>query len=203
MELKNKIQYKDIVITGFSGGGGKTYFAEQVASEHPSLGILRSDTTRKMRATEVHGKDYDYITVPAFLEKLAADAYIEYSNPDPGRYYASPRDRYEEIKKSGKSVIFEVDLDGAIQLRKALKDEAVIVFLYTTGSTRIRLMQKRGNMSEAEMWARISLVQKVEMPLYEKNIGIFDKIVSPYNEDVNLGLLVPEIINLAAKVNAR
>ena len=74
-------------------------------------------TTRQPRPGETDGKDYFFVTREAFEEKVSQDGFIEYASYC-GNCYGTPRDYVEEQLAAGKDVILEIEIQGALQVKK-------------------------------------------------------------------------------------
>ena len=111
-------------------GSGKSTMVNHLLTMHPNLFELSvSCTTRPPRGQEVHGKEYYFITVEEFKERIAKDEFIEYEQVYEGLYYGTLREEIERIEKAGKQVLFDVDVKGGINLKRILGDKAVSIFI--------------------------------------------------------------------------
>ena len=114
-----------IVISGPSGVGKSTICAEVIKRTGAVLSV--SVTTRKQSASEVDGEHYWFIAEDEFRERISDDEFLEYAEVF-GNFYGTPRDKIEELIRTGKSVILEIDVQGALQVRKR-HPEVVLVFI--------------------------------------------------------------------------
>jgi guanylate kinase len=119
---------KLIVITAPSGAG-KTTIARRLLEAYPMLEFSISATTRPRRPDEVHGKDYYFITTEQFRQRIANNSFVEWEEVYKDTFYGTLKDEIETIWKSGKDVLFDVDVKGAINLKKQYGDQALTIFI--------------------------------------------------------------------------
>lgn len=105
-----------IVISGFSGAGKGT-LVKELLKNYDNYALSVSMTTRQPRPGETDGKDYFFVTREAFEEKVSQDGFIEYASYC-GNCYGTPRDYVEEQLAVGKDVILEIEIQGALQVKK-------------------------------------------------------------------------------------
>ena len=115
-----------IVVSGPSGVGKDSVLKEFMPGRD-DVCLSISSTTRPPRPDEVHGKNYYFISREEFEKKLADRAMLEYAEYA-GHYYGTPKKWVEKTLSSGKHVILEVELVGALKIR-AIRPDAVFVFL--------------------------------------------------------------------------
>ncbi len=114
-----------LVLSGPSGSGKGTLLQEYT-SKRDDVFISVSATTRNPREGERYGVNYYYMTVDEFKKKIDENGFLEYANFC-GNYYGTPRDRVEEKLSQGFDVILEIDVQGALLVKKNCPD-AVLVF---------------------------------------------------------------------------
>jgi len=131
-----------IVLSGPSGAGKNTLI-NHVLPRIPNLKYSVSATTRAPRPGEVNGVDYFFVSDAEFDRMIANNQFLEWA-VFVGNRYGTPRSFVEEQIQQGYTVIMDVDIQGALQIRKQMP-EAVLVFLLppTLDELRKRL-NKRG-----------------------------------------------------------
>lgn len=105
-----------IVISGPSGAGKGTVC--KAILEKNDFWISVSATTRSPRSSEIDGKNYYFLTKEKFLEKIAAEDFLEYAEVY-GNYYGTPKSEVLKVLDSGRDVILEIDIQGALMVKTA------------------------------------------------------------------------------------
>ena len=105
-----------IVVSGFSGAGKGTLM-KKLVSEYANYALSISATTRAPREGEENGREYFFIDKAAFEERIAANGLIEYACYC-DNYYGTPRDYVEQQLAEGKDVILEIEIQGALNIKK-------------------------------------------------------------------------------------
>jgi guanylate kinase len=118
---------KVFVITGPSGVGKGTLI-EQLLQRVPELELSISATTREPRPGEVDGRDYHFLTPEEFRRRLEAGDFLEHASYS-GNYYGTLRSEVERRLAEDHSVVLEIEVQGARQVRDALGDDAVLIFI--------------------------------------------------------------------------
>lgn len=116
---------KLLVISGLSAAGKGT-IAKELVDRFDNFVLSVSATTREKRGNEVDGKDYFFISKEKFDEMISNDEFLEYAKYV-NNYYGTPKKYVEEMMKNGKNVILEIEMQGALQVKK-IYDKAVLVF---------------------------------------------------------------------------
>ncbi|MGH4119991.1 guanylate kinase [Clostridium sp.] len=105
-----------IVISGPSGAGKGTVC--KAILEKNDFWISVSATTRSPRNSEIEGINYYFLTKEKFLEKIAAEDFLEYAEVY-GNYYGTPKSEVLKVLDSGRDVILEIDIQGALMVKTA------------------------------------------------------------------------------------
>ena len=126
-----------VVVSGFSGSGKGTIMKE-LLSRYDNYALSISATTRSPREGEQDGREYFFKTREEFEEMIAADALIEHACYVEN-YYGTPRAYVEEQLALGKDVILEIEIQGALQIRKRFPD-TLLLFISPPDA---RAMEKR------------------------------------------------------------
>ena len=104
------------IVISAPSGCGKSTLIDMLLQEYPDLVYSISCTTRKPRGEEEDGLDYHFLTVERFRELIAEDAFIEYAEVH-GNYYGTLRKPIEEVLAEGNSMILDIDVQGAANVR--------------------------------------------------------------------------------------
>ena len=181
---------KLIVISGPSGCG-KTTIAREVLKRHPGLHFSVSATTRPERANETDGKDYYFISNDAFQEKILKGELAEWERIYDD-YYGTPRSEIEEAISAGRSVILDVDVKGALSLKRKYDQSSVLIFIKPP-SMEVLKQRLMGRKTESPDALRKRL-ERVAMEL--ELAGKFDYVV--VNDKLEVAVRETEQIVIAA-----
>jgi len=153
MENKGKL----LVLSGPSGVGKGTV-VKRLLEKDANLALSVSATTRQIREGETHGVHYFYITRDEFENKIKNDEMLEYTQYN-GNFYGTIQGYVEELQQMGKTVLLEIEVDGAAQIKKKLP-EAVTVFLTAPSVEEVeRRLRKRNTESEEVIMKRLAIAQ--------------------------------------------
>ena len=161
-------------------GSGKSTMVNHLLTKHPNLFELSiSCTTRAPRGQEVHGREYYFLTVDEFKDRIANNDFVEYEQVYEGLYYGTLKEEIERIEKAGKQVLFDVDVKGGINLKNILGDRATSIFICPPSVEELRRrLVGRGDTSPEMIEKRLA---KAEEELSYKQQ--FDRIV--VNDDLH------------------
>lgn len=120
-----------VVISGFSGAGKGTLMKE-LLRQYPNYALSVSATTRQPRPGEVDGREYYFLSETQFDEMIEQDQLVEYACYC-GRYYGTPRPYVEQQMEAGKDVLLEIEIQGALQIKKKFPD-TVLIFISAPGA---------------------------------------------------------------------
>lgn len=124
-----------IVVSGFSGAGKGTLM-KKLVEEYKGYSLSISATTRKPRPGEENGREYFFLTREEFEQKIADNALIEHAQYC-DNYYGTPRDYVEEQMALGRDVILEIEIQGALAVKKQYPD-AVLLFVAPPSAEELR-----------------------------------------------------------------
>jgi len=158
------------VVTGASGTG-KTTLVKAALDAIPSLRWSVSATTRPPRKGEVDGRDYHFVSHERFAEQLSAGGMLEWAEVY-GNRYGTPRGPVDAALAAGDSILLEIDLQGARQV-KAAAPEAILLFVLPPSIDALE-QRLRGRATDSEdVIAR--RVQDARLQL--EGVGEFDYLV--------------------------
>lgn len=118
-----------LVIFSAPSGAGKTTIVRHLMSLDLNFGFSVSATTRKPRGTEQHGKDYYFLTIEEFKNKINHDEFLEWEEVYPGCFYGTLKSEVERICKNGQNILFDVDVVGGSNIKKFYGAKALAVFI--------------------------------------------------------------------------
>lgn len=161
------------IIFSAPSGAGKTTIVQSLLERIPSLRFSVSATTRKKRSTEIDGRDYYFLSLNEFKEKIATNQLIEFEEVYTDTYYGTLKSEVDRIWREGNYVIFDVDVKGGIALKKALGDRALSIFIKVASPEVLRNRLKLRNTED-----EATLQMRVEKSIIEmKEEAKFDKVV--------------------------
>ncbi|HIZ08158.1 MAG TPA: guanylate kinase [Candidatus Eubacterium avistercoris] len=143
MKQKGKL----IILSGFAGSGKGTIVQSLLKDHGDEYALSVSATTRSPRPGEKDGEHYFFLTKEQFEDMIQKDAFLEYAQYV-NNYYGTPRHYVEEQLNSGKNVILEIEIQGALQVKKRFED-ALLLFV-TPPSAKILEDRLRGRGTETE-----------------------------------------------------
>lgn len=115
-----------VVVSGFAGSGKGTLMKE-LTGKYDNYALSISATTRSPRPGEEDGREYFFKTVEEFKEMIAADQFVEYAQYV-NNYYGTPKEYVEKQLESGKDVILEIEIQGALQVKEKFP-ETLLLFV--------------------------------------------------------------------------
>lgn len=148
---------KAIIFAGPSGTG-KSTVAKHILEQFPETSFSISATNRKQRVGEVHGEHYYFLdSVEAFKQKIANDEFLEWEEVYEGGFYGSLHVEIERLWKEGKVVVFDVDVEGALRIKRKLGNHALAIFVHPPSIEVLeaRLRGRASGESEEELQKRI------------------------------------------------
>ena len=177
------------VVSGFSGAGKGTV-VNRLINNYDGYALSISATTRDPREGEVDGVHYYYVSEEEFKQMIENDELVEYARYV-NNYYGTPRKFVREKLDAGKDVILEIEVHGALQIKKKFP-QAVLVFVTPPDMTELaRRLRGRGTETEEQIRSRLERA-KDEAPFMEQ----YDYILVVENPDAGAARL-NEIITAA------
>lgn len=144
-----------IVLSGPSGAGKGT-ICSRLRAEMPNLTYSVSMTTRQPRVGEVEGVNYFFRDKEEFEELLKEDAFLEYAKVY-DNYYGTPKKHVMDLLDQGKSVLLEIDIQGAMQVKERYSD-AIFIYIVPPSLTELSArLRGRATDSEEVIDKRLSL----------------------------------------------
>ena len=160
-------------------GSGKTTIVKHLLDKYSNLGFSISACTRDKRGrNEENGKDYYFLSIHDFKEKIDNEEFIEWQEVYPGAYYGTLKTEIERLWAEGKNVIFDVDVKGGVNLKNYFGDAALAIYVKVPSMEELeRRLRSRGTDSEDSISRRLYKM-KFEMEFQNR----FDVIL--LNDDI-------------------
>ncbi len=182
MSKANGQSYGKLIVFTAPSGAGKTTIVKHLLANNPDLTFSVSACTRPQRQGEVDGREYYFMNNSEFLEKVAAGKFLEWEEVYEDTYYGTLKSEIERIRQTGKHVVFDIDVEGALNIKKTYGNEALCVFVQPP-SEEVLIQRLRGRNTEQ---AR-SLDMRIQKASAELAYASkFDKVL--VNDELSLAL---------------
>ncbi|HJZ45458.1 MAG TPA: guanylate kinase [Hyphomicrobiaceae bacterium] len=142
-----------LLVLSSPSGAGKTTLSRRLLAADPNLRMSVSVTTRKPRRDEVDGKDYAFIDKAEFDRLQAASDLLEYAQVH-GNCYGTPKAPVVAAIAAGEDMLFDIDWQGARQLKEKMGEDVVAVFILPPDGKALERRLKTRNQDDAEVMAR-------------------------------------------------
>jgi guanylate kinase len=160
-----------MLIVSSPSGAGKTTLCARLRQQFPDLRFSVSHTTRKPRPNEIDGREYHFVDEATFERMIHAGRFAEWARVH-DRYYGTALDEIERARTTSKGIIFDIDYQGARQIR-ATMPEAIGVFILPPSHAELeRRLRGRGTEDEETTLRRLGNAKR-EIAHY----GLFDYVV--------------------------
>ena len=152
---------KKIIIITAPSGAGKSTVVKKLVEQRPDLEFSVSCTTRTPREGEVNGKDYYFITVPEFQQRIQKDDFVEHEEVYPGQFYGSLKSEVERIWSKRKIVLYDIDVKGAESIKKKYGNDAIVIYIAPPDKeTLVRRLTNRNTESKDSLKKRIKKAEE-------------------------------------------
>ncbi len=156
------------IILSAPSGGGKTTIARELLRRRTDLGYSVSCTTRNPRVGEVEGRDYYFLSVAEFERRRDAGDFAESAEVH-GNMYGTLRSEVERVLGSGKHVVMDIDVQGALQFTRVFPQSVTIFVLPPSAEVLLDRLRQRRTESKEQLAKRLqSALQELQaVELYE------------------------------------
>ncbi len=157
--IKQKKNGELIIISGTTCAGKGTVI-EELLKRNDNLTLAISYTSRPMRAGEVEGVDYKFISHEEFERKIEAGDFLEYAKVRYGEYFGTPKEEVKKLLATGKDVILEIDVQGAQQIKEKFP-ETILIFIMAPSMSEVkRRIKARGKENNEQIIDRFKTAYK-------------------------------------------
>ena len=149
------------VIFSAPSGAGKTTIVHHLLNADIGLAFSVSACSRDPRPNETDGKDYYFLGLEGFRKLIQEDAFIEWEEVYADNYYGTLRSEIERIWSEGKTVIFDVDVVGGLNIKRIFGDQALAIFVQPPSYDELeKRLRHRSTESEEKINMRMAKARK-------------------------------------------
>lgn len=178
-----------VIIFSAPSGAGKSTIVNHLLELHPELEFSISATSRAPRGQEQHGVEYYFYTADDFRQMISEDRFVEYEEVYAGSFYGTLRSEVERIWAKGHTIIFDIDVQGGVNLKRIFGEQAFSIFIQAPSVEVLReRLNGRGTDTEEAIERRVAKAAS-EM---EFAAGKFDHVL--INDDLQTALAEAEKI---------
>ncbi len=150
-----------LIVISATSGAGKTSILHHLLKNRSELSFSVSACSREKRENEIDGKDYHFLGVQGFQNKIEENAFLEWEEVYSNQYYGTLKSEVERIWKEGKAVIFDVDVVGGLNIKKQYPSECLSIFIMPPSVDVLReRLSGRGSESEEKIEIRLNKAEE-------------------------------------------
>lgn len=168
-----------ILIFSAPSGSGKSTLVNHLLSLGFPIDFSISATSRAPRGEEQHGKEYYFLSVDDFRNRVANDEFVEYEEVYEGCFYGTLKSELQRVWNEGKCIVFDVDVVGGVNIKKMFGDKAMSIFVQppSVEALRSRLVGRGTDSAE-------KIEQRLAKAEYELGFASqFDRVIVNDNLD--------------------
>jgi guanylate kinase len=154
-----------VYIISAPSGSGKSTLVNELRKWVPNLDFSISYTTRRPRGSEQNGREYFFVPIQDFEEMIARGEFLEYANVF-GNYYGTAKRFLEQALQSGRDLLLDIDVQGAAQIKRKIKD-AVSVFILPPDKKTLEWRLRNRSLDTEEVIHRRLLTAAKEIENYQ------------------------------------
>ncbi len=161
-----------LIVISAGSGAGKSTLCRMLLKNRKNLIFSISATTRMPRPGEKEGKDYFFVTEAAFKAMRQRGELVEWAKVHSQHSYGTPRSYLERMRNAGKDVLLDIDVQGALQVKRKFP-EAVLIFVTTPTFEELeRRLRSRSSETEAQVRQRLKDARQElkYLPFYDYNV---------------------------------
>lgn len=172
------LKIKKLIVLSAPSGAGKTTIVRYLLENFKNLSFSISATSRQKREGEIEGKDYYFLSKEKFRDKINNNEFLEWEEVYKDNFYGTLLSEIHRIWKENKSIIFDIDVKGALNIKKQFPKDTITIFISPPSLEELEnRLRNRATEMEENIIKRISKA-KEEMSYKDK----FDKVI--INDDL-------------------
>ncbi|MBE6216562.1 MAG: guanylate kinase [Bacteroidales bacterium] len=129
-----------VIIFSAPSGAGKSTIVNHLLGLYPELEFSISATSRAPRGQEKHGVEYYFFTADEFSRMIEEEKFVEYEEVYAGSFYGTLKSEVERIWAKGHAIVFDIDVQGGVNLKRIFGDQALSVFIQAPS---VEVLRKR------------------------------------------------------------
>jgi guanylate kinase len=172
-----------VLIVSGPSGSGKSTLVEKIL-EVPGTLLSVSCTTRSPRKTESNGKWYNFVTEAEFQQMVERGEFLEYAQVFGKNWYGTPRKWLEEAQENKKDLVLEIDVQGALQVKRKLPGAVAVFVLPPSRAELERRIRARGQDSEDEIHRRLERARQEMLNYSSYDFAIINDDLERAGRDV-------------------
>lgn len=183
MPPKLDVQQPRLIIISAPSGAGKTTLCELLKKDFNNIVQSISSTTRPQRTHETNGKHYFFISPELFEEKKSRGDFVEWAQVH-GNFYGTSKQTVNELLSQGKHVLFAIDVQGALNLKKIYPKQALLIFIHppSLDVLKTRLTQRQGDSADSIEQRLVNAESEInQSALFDYQV-VNDKLEQAYSE---------------------
>lgn len=144
------------VIFSAPSGAGKTTIVHYLLKQNLGLEFSISACSREPRSNEVNGRDYHFLGLEGFKNKIEQEAFVEWEEVYTDNFYGTLKSEIERIWSHGKTVIFDVDVIGGLNIKRIFGEQALAIFVQPPSYDELEVrLRKRSTETEEKIQQRM------------------------------------------------
>ncbi len=152
---------RKVIIFSAPSGSGKSTIVGKMLERFPQLEFSVSATSRAPRGTETDGKEYYFFDAPTFRKMIDEGAFVEYEEVYSGSFYGTLKSELERIWSKGKTIVFDIDVKGGMNLKRIFGKDALAIFIMAPSVEELRRrLFSRGTDSQESIEKRIAKAEE-------------------------------------------
>lgn len=150
------MQQGKLIIVSAPSGSGKSTLVHYLMDQGLNLAFSVSCTSRQPRGQEQHGVDYYFLSADEFRQRIANDEFLEYEEVYTDKFYGTLKSEVERLSSEGKTVVFDVDVKGGVNIKRFYGDRALSLFIQPPSIEELsRRLHGRGTDTEEVIQQRL------------------------------------------------
>lgn len=177
-----------LIIFSAPSGAGKTTIVRHLLEQSLPLAFSVSATSRAKREGEQNGKDYWFLTVEEFKNRVEKGDFLEWEEVYPNQFYGTLRSEIERVHAQGNHVLFDLDVVGGLNLKRQFGERALAIFVMPPSVQELEnRLRSRSTESEESLQKRVAkAASELEYSKHFDRVVHNDNLVDAQQTAINL-----------------